>query len=73
MHETTLSLDDAIDQPIRRRAEASGKTRASIIREAPAAFPGESAPRPSSIGLGNSGAGDLSERAEELLAAMGES
>jgi len=73
MHKTTLYLDDATYERIRRRAEASGTTQASIIREALAAFLGESMPRPSSIGMGDSGSGDLSERAEELLEGMGES
>ncbi len=72
MHKTTLYLDDEIYEQIRRRAESSGKTQASIIREALASFLAASAPRPSSIGLGDSGQGDLSERVEELLEGMGE-
>ena len=72
MHKTTIYLDDPLYRRIRRLARASGRTQASIIREALARYTTGANPRPRSIGLGSSGAGDLSERAEELLNGMGE-
>ena len=73
MHKTTLYLEPEIYEQIQRRAAASGRTQASIIREALTMFLGDSRPQPASLGLGASGSGDLSERSEDLLEGFGES
>lgn len=72
MHKTTIYLEDPLYQRIKRLAQATGRTQASLIREALASYTAGESPRPRSIGLGQSGTGDLSERAEELLNGMGE-
>lgn len=72
MHKTTIYLDDELYRRVRRLSASTGRTQADIIREAVRAYQVEPLRRPRSIGLGASGEGDLSERAEELLAGMGE-
>lgn len=72
MHKTTIYLDDRVYARIRRLAAATGRTQAMIIREALAAYTGEGARLPTSIGAGRSGSKDTSERSEELLAGFGE-
>jgi len=72
MHKTTLYLDERIYRMIRQRAEARRTTQAAVIREAlEAHLAGGAGRRPRSIGMG-AATSDLSERAEELLAGMGE-
>ena len=73
MHKTTIYLDERIYRLIRAKAEAARTTQAAVIREALEAYVGGrgSLRRPRSIGLG-AGASDLSERAEDLLAGMGD-
>jgi predicted transcriptional regulator len=74
MHKTTMYLEDELYARLQRAADASGRTQASVIREAVAVYlAGGKTRRLRSIGLGSSGKGDLSERAEELLDGFGES
>lgn len=51
-------------------ARSEGRTPAELVREAVTEYANRrsSASRPNSLGAGRSGRGDLSERAEELLA-----
>jgi predicted transcriptional regulator len=73
MHKTTMYLDDELYARLQRAAQAKGQTQASLMREAVAVYlAGGKKLQPRSIGLGRSGAGDLSERAEELLDGFGE-
>jgi metal-responsive CopG/Arc/MetJ family transcriptional regulator len=73
MHKTTIYLDEELYARVRALADASGKTHATIIREALRAYvSGEGRARPRSVGIGSSGTGDLSERAEEYLSGFGE-
>jgi predicted transcriptional regulator len=71
MHRTTIYLDEALHERVRQLADASGRTQAAVIRDAVLAYT-TGGQRPSSIGLGQSGRGDLSEQAEELLEGFGE-
>ena len=72
MHKTTIYLEEGMYSQLRRLAKASGRTQAEIIREAIATYTTQtSQPAARSIGLGASGRGDLSERAEDLLDGMG--
>jgi predicted transcriptional regulator len=74
MQKTTMYMEDDLYARLQRAAEASGRTQASLVREAVALYlAGGKARQPRSIGLGRSGAGDLSERAEALLDGFGES
>jgi predicted transcriptional regulator len=70
---TTVYLDDHTIERLQRLSEASGKTQAALIREAVAVYSTSRSNRrlPRSLGLGASGAGDLAERAEELLEGFG--
>jgi predicted transcriptional regulator len=70
---TTIYLDDHTRERLQRLAEASGRTQAAVIREAIAVYSStRGGPRvPRSVGMGASAAGDLSERAEELLEGFG--
>jgi predicted transcriptional regulator len=71
---TTVYLDAEDYRRLKRLAEAEGRPAAELVREAVAVYArGRSAPpRPSSLGLGRSGAGDVGERAEELLDGFGD-
>lgn len=71
MHKTTLSLDDALYARLQREAEARGTTQALVVREALAAYLVRRQRKSKSVGLGRSGKGDLSERADELVAGLG--
>ena len=72
---TTIYLDDAEYRRLKRIAEGRGTSAAELIRSAVSDFLSDrfTEDRPRSFGLGSSGAGDLSERAEELLDGFGES
>jgi predicted DNA-binding protein len=54
-------------------AKAEGRSAAELVRDAVTEYAKSrpSASRPTSLGAGHSGRGDLSERAEDLLAGMG--
>lgn len=70
---TTVYLDDADYRRLKALARREGRSAAELVREAVSEYArrraGRSAPR--SVGAGRSGRGDLSERAEDLLAGMG--
>lgn len=75
MDKTTLYLDGDDYRKLKRIAAGRKRAPAALVREAVAEYVarhGESQ-LPKSLGAGASGRGDLSERAEELLAGMGES
>jgi predicted transcriptional regulator len=71
MHKTTLYLDEPSYERLRRLAEGTGRTQAAIIREALQAYAAGRKRKPRSVGLGRSGMGNLSERAEKFLKGMG--
>jgi predicted transcriptional regulator len=70
---TTVYLTAADYRRLKALARAEGRTAAELVREAVAAYvkQGRKARRPASLGAGRSGRGDLSERAEQLLAGLG--
>ena len=69
---TTVYLDAADYRRLKALARARGVAPALLVREAVAQYAAREAPkrRASSIGAGASRRGDLSERAEELLAGL---
>lgn len=71
---TTLYLSESDYRHLKSIARAQGIAAAQCVREAVAEYivNRSAGTRPSSIGAGRSGRADLSERAEELLAGMGE-
>lgn len=70
---TTVYFDPDDYRRLQAIAKASGQPAAQLVREAVRQFVAANAPpRPRSIGSGRSGRGDVSERAEELLAGMGD-
>lgn len=72
MRKTTMYLDEPTYERLRQVADATGRTQAHLIRDAIEQYVfGKRSGTPRSIGLG-SGPADLSERADELLAGMGE-
>jgi len=72
---TTVYLDRADYERLKVMARARRRPPAALIREAVAEYARRHGGRrlPKSVGAGRSGRGDLSERAEELLAGMGRS
>ena len=70
---TTVYLEPADYRRLQELARKQGTTAASLVREAVAQYARQQAPaaRPRSLGIGKSGRGDLSERAEELLGGLG--
>jgi predicted transcriptional regulator len=70
---TTVYLDRADYGRLKVLARARRCPPAALIREAVAEYVRRHGGRrvPKSVGAGRSGRGDLSERAEELLAGMG--
>lgn len=70
---TTVYLDADVYRRLRELARAQGTTAAQCVREAVAEYTVAHAThvRPKSIGAGRSGRGDVSARAESLLAGMG--
>jgi predicted transcriptional regulator len=71
MHKTTLYLDDDLYARLQREADERGTTQALVVREALAAYVVRRRRKSKSVGMGHSGKGDLSERAEELLKGLG--
>ena len=70
---TTVYLTAADYRKLKAMARADGRSTADLVREAVAVYvTGRSAKRPKTIAAGRSGRGDLSERAEELLAGLGD-
>ena len=74
MEKTTVYLHRADYRRLKALAKEAGRRLAELIREAVAEYAARHGPaaRPSSIGVGRSGRGDLSECAEDLLGGMGE-
>jgi predicted transcriptional regulator len=70
---TTVYLDSEDYRRLKRIARAQGRTPAALVRDAVAEYARRHGKRktPGSVGVGRSGRGDLSERAEELLEGMG--
>ena len=73
MDKTTLYLDGAAYRKLKRLAARQRRTPASLVREAVAEYVAHHASTrlPRSVGRFASGRGDLSERAEDLLAGFG--
>lgn len=74
MDKTTLYLDSTAYRKLKRIAGAQKRAPAALVREAVAEYVARHASRtlPSSVGAFGSGRRNLSERAEELLAGIGE-
>jgi tRNA A37 threonylcarbamoyladenosine modification protein TsaB len=72
MKKTSVYLDPEVDRGLARLAEAQGRSKAEVIREALAekAEQAPSQPRIRAIGVG-SGPGDLSENIDRYLAETG--
>jgi predicted transcriptional regulator len=70
---TTVYLDAPEYRRLKEIADRKGSTAAEEIREAIAEYIADEKPKalPRSLGAGSSQAGDLSERAEELLGNFG--
>jgi predicted transcriptional regulator len=75
MDKTTLYLDSGDYRKLKRIAASRKRAPAALVREAVAEYVArhDRPQLPKSLGAGASGRGDLSARAEELLAGMGES
>jgi predicted transcriptional regulator len=73
IQKTTVYLDAADYRRLKALARATHRTPAHLVREAVAEYTARERPRHKarSIGAGDSGRGDLSERAEDLLSGMG--
>jgi predicted transcriptional regulator len=70
MKRTTIFIPEVLEADLQRYARRAKKPAAWVVREAIATFlASHAAPAsvPASVGLGNSGRADLSERFEELL------
>lgn len=74
LFKTTVYLDREDYSRLKSLAQREGRPPAELIREAVAeyAHAHRPPPLPRSLGAGRSGRSDLSERAEELLAGLGE-
>ena len=70
---TTVYLAAGDYRRLKALAAAQGRAAAELVREAVAEYTARHGPRakPRSLGVGRSGRGDLSERAEELLTGLG--
>ena len=73
MEKTTVYLNSGDYRRLKALAKEAGRPVAELVREAVAEYAARhgAAVRPSSIGIGRSGRGDLSECAEDLLGGMG--
>jgi predicted transcriptional regulator len=74
VQKTTVYLDKDAYRKIKAIAKAERRAPADLVREAVAEYAGRHARRaaPRSIDVGRSKRGDVSERAEDLLAGLGE-
>ena len=73
MKRTTVKIPDELDRRLRQEAERRGCTISEITRTALQKELGAKRPHlEAAFGSFNSGAGDLSERVEEILAAEAE-
>lgn len=73
VQKTTVYLDADDYRRLKSLARAKGRTTADLVREAVSVYTTREQPRrrPRSIGAGSSRTGDVSERAEALLAGFG--
>ena len=73
VQKTTVYLDAADYRRLKHLARQKGRTPAELVREAVAEYAAREQPRrrPRSIGAGSSRKGNISERAEDLLAGLG--
>jgi hypothetical protein len=73
MKKTSLYLDPQVDRDLARIAEAEGKSKAQVIREALAARATEAPPQPKIEAIGIfKGPGDLSQNVDRYLEGFGE-
>ena len=74
MQKTTVYMDEATYRRLKQLARARGRAPAEMVREAVAEYTARHAPRrkPRSVGAFKSGRRDLGQRAEALLAGLGE-
>lgn len=73
MKKTSVYLEPWVDRDLRLIAEAEGKSKAEVIREALAARAMEAVqPRFKSIGIVDGGPTDLSENVDRYLEGFGE-
>lgn len=72
VEKTTVYLVSSDYRRIKALARSEGRSAADLVREAVALYVARrgTGARPASVGIGRSGRGDLSERAEDLLAEM---
>ena len=70
---TTVYLADSEYLRLKELALEQNRTAAELVREAVAEYTSRHNPKrkPTSLGAGRSGRGDLSEKAEDLLKGMG--
>jgi predicted transcriptional regulator len=70
---TTVYLNASDYRRLRALAQSEGRSTAELIREAIAEYTAKrtTSKLPRSVGAGESGRGDLSERAEDLLFGFG--
>jgi hypothetical protein len=72
MEKTTVYLPDTLKDALRRKARASGRSEAEIIREGIGLVVGTHRIAEPRLPLFESGQPDLAERVAELLAGFGE-
>lgn len=74
MKKTSLYLEPWVDFELRRIAEAEGKSKAEVIREALAARAMEAPPQPKikAIGISKEGPTDVSDNVDRYLEGFGE-
>ena len=65
-HKTTIIMPEGLYQRIRRIAYERGKPVVHVIREALESAADQYQPKPRSLGIGDSGRSDISERIDEL-------
>ncbi len=72
VEKTTVYLVSSDYRRLKALARSEGRSAADLVREAVALYVARkgTGARPASVGAGRSGRGDLSERAEDLLAEM---
>lgn len=67
MKRTTIKIPDELDRRLRREAARRGMTVSQLTREAIAAHVGGPVREFRSMGAGNSGRSDISQRIDEFL------
>lgn len=74
MKKTSLYLEPWVDRDLRRIAEAEGKSKAEVIREALAARAMDASPQPriKAIGVFSGTPGDVADNVDRYLEGFGE-